>query len=81
MKRNEIRKLIRNSIKRSVRICMDDGKTYTVAHPDFALAAPNAVLLASGPGHAFGASFVICGGEHISRVEILDRPKAKAGKS
>jgi hypothetical protein len=77
MKQSELRELIRNSIQRPVRICMDDGKTYLISHPDFALAAPNAVLLVSGPGHSFGASFVICGFEHISRVEVLDTPKSR----
>jgi len=81
MKQSELRELIRNSSRRPVRICMDDGKGYTVSHPDFALAAPNAVLLVSGPGHPFGASFVICGFEHISRVEVLNKPKSKAGQS
>jgi hypothetical protein len=57
---------------------MDDGKTYVVSHPDFALAAPNAVVLASGPGHAFGASFVICDFDHISRVEVQNKPKSRA---
>jgi len=80
MKQNELRELIHKSIERPVRICMDDGKAYTVSHPDFALVAPDAVLLVSGPGHAFGASFVICGFEHISRVEVLEKPKAKAAK-
>ncbi len=59
---------------------MDDGKSYTVTHPDFALAAPDALLLVSGPGHSFNASFVICGFEHISRVEVLDKAKAKQAK-
>jgi hypothetical protein len=78
MKQSELRELIRNSIQRPVRICMDDGKAYGISHPDFALAAPNAVLLVSGPGHSFGASFVICDFNHISRIEIQDRPKSKA---
>lgn len=80
MKQAELRELIHNSPQRPVRICLDDGKSYTVSHPDFALAAPNAVLLVSGPGHSFGASFVICGFEHISRVEVLDKPKSKPAK-
>jgi hypothetical protein len=81
MKQSEFRELIHNSPQRPIRICMDDGKTYTVSHPDFALAAPSAILLVSGPGHSFGASFVICGFEHISRVEVMDKPKSKPAKS
>jgi hypothetical protein len=71
----ELRGLIRNSINRPIRICMDDGKTYVVAHPDFALAGPDAVVLVSGPGHDFGASFVICWFEHLFRVEVLNQAK------
>ena len=81
MKQNELRELIHGAPQRPVRICMDDGKSYTITHPDFALAAPDAVVLVSGPGHAFGASFVICGFEHISRVEVLDKSKAKQAKT
>ena len=80
MKQSDLRELIHNSAHRPLRICMDDGKTYTVSHPDFALAGPNSVMLASGPGHSFGASYVICGFDHISRVEVEDKPKSKSAK-
>ena len=79
MNQSELRALIRNARTRPVRICMDDGKVYEIAHEDFALAAPGAVLLASGQGHDFGASFVICWFEHITRVEVLDKPASKSG--
>ena len=78
MKQNELRELIRGCIQRPVRICMDDGKTYVVSHPDFALVAPEAIVLVSGPGHDFGVNFAICWFNHISRVEVLDKPKSKA---
>jgi hypothetical protein len=81
MKQSELRDLIHGAPQRPVRICMDDGKRYTITHPDFALAAPDAVVLVSVPGHAFGASYVICGFEHISRVEVLDKSKAKQAKN
>ena len=80
MKQSEFRELIHNSAHRHLRICMNDGKTYTVSHPDFALAGPNSVMLASGPGHSFGASYVICGFDHISRVEVEEKPKSKPAK-
>ena len=78
MKQRELRELIHNSIHRPVRICMDDGKTYAVSHPDFALVAPEAIVLSSGPGHQFGVNFVICWFDHIARVEVSDKPKSKA---
>lgn len=78
MKQNELREMIHNSIQRPVRICMDDGRTFKVSHPDFAMATPEAIVLGSGPGHDFGANFVICWFDHISRVEVSDKPKSKA---
>jgi len=78
MNQAEIRELIRHSANRPVRICMDDGRTYQVSHPDFALAAPDAILLVSGPNHNFGSSFVICYDEHVSRVEVLEKPTSAA---
>ncbi len=78
MKQNELRELIHNSAHRPVRICMDDGRTFEISHPDFALAAPEAIILVSGPGHDFGVNFVICWFDHISRVEVRDNPKSHA---
>jgi len=78
MKQIELRKLIHNSAQRSFRICMDNGKKYVVSNPDFAIAARNAVILASGPGHDFGPSFVICDFDHISRLELPAKPKSKS---
>jgi len=59
-------------------IRLDEGKAYTISHPDFALVADGALVLAHGPGIDLGgARFVICYFEHITRVEVLKR-KAKA---
>ena len=80
MKQSELRELIHDASKYPVRICMDDGKTYKLTHSDFALAAPDAIVLVSGPGHDFGASFVICRFEHVTRVEVMTAPKSKAAK-
>lgn len=60
---------------------MDDGKTFKITHPDFAMPAPEAVVLASGPGHDFGVNFVICWYDHISRVEVRHKAKAKSAKT
>jgi hypothetical protein len=81
MKQSELRELIRNSGKYPVRICMDNGKIYKIAHEDFALGARDAVLLVSGPGHDFGAAYVICRFEHITRVEVLNSPRFRSGKA
>jgi hypothetical protein len=77
MKAAELRALIRQSAQRPLRICMDDGRTYTISHPDYALVAESALLLVSGPGHELGdADFVVCYFDHLARVEHLKTKKA-----
>jgi hypothetical protein len=79
MKEKELRTLIRESNFKPVRLCMDDGKKYTISHPDFGFVADGAVIISNGPGHEIdGAGFVICYFEHISRVEQLKAHKSKA---
>lgn len=79
MKQDELRRMVRESDAKPFRICMDDRRTYTVNHPDFAMVADGAVILGSGPGHELGgATFVICYFEHISRIELLKTRNRKA---
>jgi len=78
MKPEELRVLVRNSHQRPFRVCMNDGKTYTISHPDFAAAADDALIVINGPGHELGnVSFVICYFDQMTRVERL-KGKAKA---
>ena len=78
MKQEELRVLVRNCDQSAFRVCMNDGKTYTVSHPDFALAADDALIIANGPGHELGnVSFVICYFDQITRIERL-KGKRKA---
>ena len=57
---------------------MNDGKCYTVSHPDFAAVADDALILVSGPNHDLGnVSFVICYFDQVTRIERL-KGKAKA---
>jgi len=77
MKAAELRALIRQSDQRPLRICMDDGRTHTISHPDYALVAESALLLVSGPGHQLAdADFVVCYFDHLARVEHLKTKKA-----
>ena len=78
VKESELRTLIRDSHLLPVRIYLDDGKSYTIVHPDFAMVTDNALLLANGPGRELGdVSFVICYFAHIVRIERL-REKSSA---
>lgn len=77
MEQLRLGELLPNSIQRPVRICMDDGRACKVFHPEFALAAPEAVGLSSGPGPEFGVSFVTCWFDHISRIEVSEKPRAR----
>jgi len=77
MTQNELKALIRKAAEKPVRICLADGASYRVAHPDFAFTTSGSLVLASGPGHDLGAEFVVCPLAQITRVEALRR-KAKA---
>lgn len=79
MKTEALRTMVRESDRKPFRVCVGDGQHYTVSHPDFAMVADGAIILAAGPGHELGgASFVICYFEHISRVELLKPRSRKA---
>jgi hypothetical protein len=79
MKEAEMRALIRESHLQPIRIHLDDGKSYTVSHPDFALVAEGALILAAGPGIDLGdARFTICYFDHITRVEIKQKKSRAA---
>src|SRR6476620_7745703 len=77
MKADHLRTMIRESDRKPFRVCVDDGKTYVISHPDFAFVADGALILANGPGHNLGGSgFIICYFEHISCVELIRKAKA-----
>lgn len=72
MKTEELRVLVRNAPQNPFRICMSDGKSYTISHPDYGAVAENALIVLNGPGHDLGnANFVICYFDQIARVEQL----------
>ncbi len=79
MNETELKALIRNSINQPVRICMDDGASYNVSHPDFALTMPDFLILARGPNHPLPAAFIVCPMSHISRVEVGRLTEQSAG--
>jgi diacylglycerol kinase family enzyme len=77
MKSDELRAMIRKSDQTPIRICMDDGQTYLISHPDFGFVADTAIIVAKSPGQDLGgASFVVCYFDHISRIESLEPKKA-----
>lgn len=79
MKEKDMRALLRESDSKPIRICMDDGKTYVISHPDFGMVADGAVIIGAGPGNNLrGATFVVCYLEQISRVETLKSSRSKA---
>ena len=70
--------MIRNADTRPFVVCMDDGTTYKVTHPDFALLAPDTLIIAASPDQDLGGrDFVLCLLEQVSRLEFLKK-KAKA---
>jgi hypothetical protein len=77
MTRRELKDLIRTSAEKPIRVCLADGASFKVSHPDFAFATAESLILASGPGHELRAEFIICPLSHITRIEVL-KGKAKA---
>lgn len=74
MKEDELRTPIRESDLNPIRVCMDDGRTFTINHPDFGMVADDAVIIGSGPGNELrDASFVIRYFDHIAREEELKK--------
>jgi hypothetical protein len=59
MKAAELRALIRQSDQRPLRMCRDDGKTYTISHPDYALVAESALLLVGGLGTSLATQILL----------------------
>ncbi len=77
MKETELRALIRESDRKPIRVCMDNGRAYTVSHPDFGMVAEGALIIGSSPANNLGdVSFVVCYFEHISRIEQMKNKKA-----
>ena len=77
MTQAELRGFIQGSAQKPIRVCLADGASYKISHPDFAFATSESLILASGPGHELNAEFIVCPFEHITRVELLRR-RAKA---
>ena len=74
VRETELRGLIRESHLQPIRVHLDDGKHYTIAHPDFALVADGALLLVAGSGIDLGdARFTVCYFDHIVRVEAIKK--------
>ena len=73
MTQPELKEFIKNSAQTPIRICLTDGAVFRIAHPDFAFATSDSVIIASGPGHELDAEFVVCRIAQISRVEVLKR--------
>ena len=78
MKPSEIRQMIRNADKRPFVVRMNDGATYKVTHPDFAIVGPDTLVIGASPDEDLGGrSFVFCDLENVSRLQFLKK-KAKA---
>lgn len=77
MKQQHLKKLIRGSAEKPLRICLADGASYNVPHPEFAVVTSESLILASGPGLELESEFIVVPLNHIIRVEVLKR-KTKA---
>jgi hypothetical protein len=78
MSESQLKTFISQSHIQSVRICMDDGRAFTISHPDFAFVANEWLILAGGPKQNLGEDgLALLPFSHISRVHIAKK-KSKA---
>ena len=54
MSEEQLKTFISNAHVQPVRVCMDDGRSFTISHPDFAFVANDWLILASGPKQNLG---------------------------
>ena len=74
MTESQLKTLISQSHQQPLRICMDDGRAFSVSHPDFAFVANEWIILAEGPKHDLGGEgMVLLPLEHISGVHVAKR--------
>ena len=76
MTQEQMKGLVNRCAEQPIKIRLDDGASYVLRHSDFGFTTEDSLILANGPGHDLGVSFVVCPYSHIARVEITKR-KAK----
>lgn len=54
MSEEQLKTFISNARVQPARVCVDDGRSFTISHPDFAFVANDWLILASGPKQHFG---------------------------
>ena len=78
MSESQLKTFISQSHVQPVRVSMDDGRSYTISHPDFAFVANDWLILASGPKQNLGSDgLALLPFSHISGVHIAKK-KTKA---
>jgi hypothetical protein len=77
----ELKTLIQQSHHQPFQVRVDDGRVFTVSHPDFAFVGGGAemLILAEGEGHALGgARMVLLPFSHISGIDLLGKKSQAA---
>jgi hypothetical protein len=78
MSEDQLKTFISNAHVQPVRVCMDDGRSFTISHPDFAFVANDWLILASGTKQHLGNDgLALLPFGHISGVHIAKK-KSKA---
>ncbi len=78
MNPTQILQHLRREPFRPIRICLSDGASYDVRHPELALVTQTEVAIALGPGKGeVPERMVYCDPLHITRIEPLDGTKPK----
>jgi hypothetical protein len=80
MSESELKTLIQQAHVQPFRVRVDDGRVFTVSHPDFAFVGGGVemLILVEGHGHNLGgAGMVLLPFSHISGIDLLKK-KSKA---
>ncbi len=76
MNSNQILEHLRREPFQPIRICMSDGSSYEVRHPEMALVTRREVVIALPPQEAkLPERSVFCDPLHVTRIELIDRTK------
>lgn len=65
---------------KQIRICLSDGSSYEVRHPENALVTRTEVAIAlESPGEELPERMVYCDPLHVTRIELVNGPKPDRG--
>lgn len=83
MKSEQIKEFLDTRPFKPLRICMSDGVSITIGHPELVWVARDIVAIGTGLDKPTGLPDKVrfCSPEHIVRVEMISKPAARNGRA